>query len=175
MQMRSRVRLTLLNPHVLPLFISYTEQQGEVDKISSKFILCDYIRNSNDHSVLQSIDITYKEKCKFLDAHSRLRFSQPANTAASPYAARRPLEPGYMQPVPGVRIAKCGSLRCPHDLKAWNRLKPETSETSSLYQCPPPLRRIFDRRSSLFWWREATIGITSSLAGTYGLPKQGFL
>ena len=31
---------------------------GEVDKISSKFILCDHVRNSHDHSVLQSIDIT---------------------------------------------------------------------------------------------------------------------
>ena len=40
------------------------------------------------------IDITYKEKFKFLDAHSRLRFLKPANTAASPYDARRPLEPG---------------------------------------------------------------------------------
>ena len=31
---------------------------GEVDKISSKFILCDHVCNSHDHSVLQSIDIT---------------------------------------------------------------------------------------------------------------------
>ena len=31
---------------------------GEVDKISSKFMLCDHVRNSLDHSVLQSIDIT---------------------------------------------------------------------------------------------------------------------
>ena len=30
---------------------------GEVDKISRKFILCDNVRNSHDHSVLQSIDI----------------------------------------------------------------------------------------------------------------------
>ena len=28
------------------------------NKISSKFILCDHVRNSNDHSVLQGIDIT---------------------------------------------------------------------------------------------------------------------
>ena len=28
------------------------------NKISSKFILCDHVGNSNDHSVLQSIDIT---------------------------------------------------------------------------------------------------------------------
>ena len=31
---------------------------GEVDKISSTFILCDHVRNSHDHSVSQSIDIT---------------------------------------------------------------------------------------------------------------------
>ena len=31
---------------------------GEVGKISRKFILCDHVRNSHDHSVLQSIDIT---------------------------------------------------------------------------------------------------------------------
>ena len=35
------------------------KQWGEVDKISSKFILCDHVCNSHDHSVLQiSIDIT---------------------------------------------------------------------------------------------------------------------
>ena len=35
------------------------KQWGEVDKISSKFILCDHVRNSHDHSILQiSIDIT---------------------------------------------------------------------------------------------------------------------
>ena len=31
---------------------------GEVDKISSKFILCDHVHNSYGHSVLQSIDFT---------------------------------------------------------------------------------------------------------------------
>ena len=31
---------------------------GEVHKISSKFILCDHVRNSHDYSVLQNIDIT---------------------------------------------------------------------------------------------------------------------
>ena len=31
---------------------------GEVDKISSKFIVYDHVGNSHDHSVLQSIDIT---------------------------------------------------------------------------------------------------------------------
>ena len=30
----------------------------QVDKISSKFIMCDHVRNSHNHSVLQSIDIT---------------------------------------------------------------------------------------------------------------------
>ena len=35
-----------------------TGEVGEVDKISSKFILCDHVHNSHDHSVLQSIDIT---------------------------------------------------------------------------------------------------------------------
>ena len=34
------------------------KQWGEVDKISGKFILCDHVRNSHDHLVLQSIDIT---------------------------------------------------------------------------------------------------------------------
>ena len=48
-----------LNSHLLPLLISYRSYKwGEVDKISSKFILCDHVRNSHDHSVLQSIDIT---------------------------------------------------------------------------------------------------------------------
>ena len=31
---------------------------GEVDNISSKYILCDHVLNSHDHSVLQGIDIT---------------------------------------------------------------------------------------------------------------------
>ena len=31
---------------------------GEIDKVSSKFILCHHVCNSHDHSVLQSIDIT---------------------------------------------------------------------------------------------------------------------
>ena len=34
----------------------------EVDKTSSKFILCDHASNSHDYSVLQSIDNYYKEK-----------------------------------------------------------------------------------------------------------------
>ena len=31
---------------------------GELGKISSKFILCDLVRNSHDQSVLKSIDVT---------------------------------------------------------------------------------------------------------------------
>ena len=31
---------------------------GEVDEISSKFIMCDHVCNSHDHSVLQNIAIT---------------------------------------------------------------------------------------------------------------------
>ena len=31
---------------------------GEVDKMTSKIILCDHVRNSHDHSVLQFTDIT---------------------------------------------------------------------------------------------------------------------
>ena len=42
---------------VAPIHFLQT-QWGEVDKISSKFILCDHVRNSHDHSVLQNIDIT---------------------------------------------------------------------------------------------------------------------
>ena len=34
------------------------KQWEDVDKISRKFILRDHVRNSHDHSVLQSIDIT---------------------------------------------------------------------------------------------------------------------
>ena len=37
-----------------------TEVWGEVDKISSKFILCDQVRNSHDHSVLKCIGITWR-------------------------------------------------------------------------------------------------------------------
>ena len=43
-------------------FLSLSEEISsdhlQVDKISSKFILCDHVHNSHDHSVLQSIDIT---------------------------------------------------------------------------------------------------------------------
>ena len=36
---------------------------GKVDKISSKFILCDHVHNSHDHFVLQSIDIAREIWC----------------------------------------------------------------------------------------------------------------
>ena len=47
-----------MNSHLLPLFISYKSSGEKLIKISSRFILCDHVRNSHDHSVLQSIDIT---------------------------------------------------------------------------------------------------------------------
>ena len=40
------------------LYLFPTEVVVEVDKLSSKFILCDHVRNSHDHSVLSYIDIT---------------------------------------------------------------------------------------------------------------------
>ena len=45
---------------VAPIYFA-KKKWGEVDKISSKFILSDHIRNSHDHSVLQSIDITRRK------------------------------------------------------------------------------------------------------------------
>ena len=47
---------TSLNSHLLPLFISYRSS----DKISGKFILCDHVRNSHEHSILQTINITWR-------------------------------------------------------------------------------------------------------------------
>ena len=50
-----------LNPEVISFVapIHFLQKlRGEVDKISNKFILCDHVRSSHDHSVLQSIDIT---------------------------------------------------------------------------------------------------------------------
>ena len=41
---------------VAPIYFLQKEW-GETDKISSKFILSDRVRNSYNHSVLQSIDI----------------------------------------------------------------------------------------------------------------------
>jgi len=43
---------------------------GEVDNISSKFILCDNVCNSHDHSVLQSIDITRRSLMLTLRGHA---------------------------------------------------------------------------------------------------------
>ena len=40
------------------VIIPYRSSGKKVDKISSKFILCDHVFNSDDHSVLQSIEIT---------------------------------------------------------------------------------------------------------------------
>ena len=54
------VALNPLNPTikiVAPIYF-LQKKRGEVDKISSNFILCDHVRNSHDHSILQSIDIT---------------------------------------------------------------------------------------------------------------------
>ena len=51
------LRSKLLFSFVIPIHFRQ-KQWGEVDKISSKFILCDHVRNSHDHSVLQSIDFT---------------------------------------------------------------------------------------------------------------------
>ena len=42
---------------VAPIYFLQTKW-GEVDKISSKFVFCDHVRDSHDHSVLQIIDIT---------------------------------------------------------------------------------------------------------------------
>ena len=53
--LRSKCRFSFVAPiHFLQ------KKWGEVDKISIKFILCDHVRNSHDHYVLQSIDITRK-------------------------------------------------------------------------------------------------------------------
>ena len=50
---RSKFQFSFVAPiHFLQKYL------GEVDKISSKSILCDHVCNSFDHSVLQSIDIT---------------------------------------------------------------------------------------------------------------------
>ena len=56
--------LTLLKPKIevwILICCRYsfpTEVVGEVDKISRKLLLNDHVRNSHDHSGLQSIDIT---------------------------------------------------------------------------------------------------------------------
>ena len=49
-----------LNSHLLPLFISYRSRGEKLIKYQANFILCDHVRNTHDHSDLQSIDITRK-------------------------------------------------------------------------------------------------------------------
>ena len=51
--LRSKFESSFVSPiHLLQ------KHWGEVEKISSKFILCDHVCNSHDYSVVQSIDIT---------------------------------------------------------------------------------------------------------------------
>ena len=49
-----KIKILICHPYSFTI-----EEVGEVDNlISSKYILCDHVLNSHDHSVLQSIDIT---------------------------------------------------------------------------------------------------------------------
>ena len=48
-----KIKILICHPYSFTI-----EEVGEVDKISSKYILCHHVLNSHDHSVLQSIDIT---------------------------------------------------------------------------------------------------------------------
>ena len=48
-----KIEILILFPYSFPITVV-----GEVGKTFSKFILCDHVLNSHDHSVLQSIDIT---------------------------------------------------------------------------------------------------------------------
>ena len=48
-----KIKILICHPYSFTI-----EEVGEVDKISSKYILCDHVLNSHDRSVLQSIDIT---------------------------------------------------------------------------------------------------------------------
>ena len=50
---RIKIENLICCPYSFPI-----EGVGEVGKTLSKFILCDHVLNSHDHSVLQSIDIT---------------------------------------------------------------------------------------------------------------------
>ena len=47
-----KIWILICCPYSFPISLQLT------DKMSSKFILCDHVCNSHDHSVLQSIDIT---------------------------------------------------------------------------------------------------------------------
>ena len=51
--LRSKFEFSFVAP--IPFLQKYW---GDVDKMSSKCILCDHVCNTHDHSVLQSIDIT---------------------------------------------------------------------------------------------------------------------
>ena len=51
--LRSKFEFSFVAPIHFP-----QKKWGEVDKISSKFILCEHVRNSQEQFVLQSIDIT---------------------------------------------------------------------------------------------------------------------
>ena len=48
-----KIKILICHPYSFTI-----EEVGEVDKISSKYILYHHVLNSHDHSVLQSIDIT---------------------------------------------------------------------------------------------------------------------
>ena len=50
---RIKIEILICCPYSFPI-----EVVGEVGKTLSKFISCDHVLNSHDHSVLQSIDIT---------------------------------------------------------------------------------------------------------------------
>ena len=54
-------------------YLFATEVGGEFDKISSKFILSDHVRDSHDHSVLQSIDIQGEIWCWWLSGPKGLK------------------------------------------------------------------------------------------------------
>ena len=51
---------------------------GEVDRISRKFILCDHVCNSHDHSVLQSIYITRRNLMLITLRASRVKENKSA-------------------------------------------------------------------------------------------------
>ena len=56
-----KISILIFCPYLFP-----TEVGGEFDKISSKFVLSDPVRDSHDHSVLQSIDIQEEIWCWWL-------------------------------------------------------------------------------------------------------------
>ena len=80
-----------------------------------------------------------------MDAHSRLRLLKPANTAASSPPANAGIACSRRSDS-GVRLFDFFAPGS-HDMNSWNRLRPGTSETSSLYHCSPSSQTYF--RSSL--------------------------